>query len=136
MTSLLSQAQPATQLDVWGPLGNGFPPDPTDHLIMVAGGIGQTPFLALGQEYLGRRRYGNPPREFRPPRRSRSATASAPRDLAAGVDDFRAAGIDVHLASDDGTLGHHGFVTQLARRRARRNRRHQIASSSAAARSR
>ena len=34
-------------------------------------------------------------------------------DLAAGVEDFRAAGAEVHLASDDGSLGFHGFVTQL-----------------------
>ena len=33
--------------------------------------------------------------------------------LAAGVDDFRAAGVEVKLASDDGTLGTKGFVTQL-----------------------
>ena len=33
--------------------------------------------------------------------------------LAAGVDDFRAAGCEVKLASDDGTLGTKGFVTQL-----------------------
>src|SRR5439155_9322696 len=34
-------------------------------------------------------------------------------DLAAGVEDFRAAGANVHLASDDGSVGFHGFVTQL-----------------------
>ncbi len=34
-------------------------------------------------------------------------------DLAAGVEDFRAAGATVHLASDDGSLGFPGFVTQL-----------------------
>ena len=34
-------------------------------------------------------------------------------DLAAGVDDFRAAGATIHLASNDGTAGFHGFVTQL-----------------------
>jgi dihydroorotate dehydrogenase electron transfer subunit len=34
-------------------------------------------------------------------------------DLAAGVDDFQAAGADVHLASDDGSLGFRGYVTQL-----------------------
>ena len=37
----------------------------------------------------------------------------AHRDLAAGVDDFRAAGVEVHLASDDGSVGTKGFVTQL-----------------------
>jgi dihydroorotate dehydrogenase electron transfer subunit len=31
------------------------------------------------------------------------------------VDDFRSAGAEVHLASDDGSLGHHGFVTDLLR---------------------
>jgi dihydroorotate dehydrogenase electron transfer subunit len=34
-------------------------------------------------------------------------------DLAAGVEDFRAAGADVRLASDDGSLGFRGYVTQL-----------------------
>ena len=34
-------------------------------------------------------------------------------DLAAGVDDFSAAGAELHLASDDGSLGFHGFATQL-----------------------
>ena len=58
----LALSKPGDELDVWGPLGNGFPPIATDHLIMVAGGIGQTPFLALGQEYLGLRQYGDPPR--------------------------------------------------------------------------
>jgi dihydroorotate dehydrogenase electron transfer subunit len=77
LTSLLCQLQPGQRLDVWGPLGNGFdapstrsvsealatqndstrrhPAVPTEHLIMVAGGIGQTPFLALAQEALGRK---------------------------------------------------------------------------------
>ena len=58
MTHRLAAYGPGDELDLWGPLGNGFPPRPTEHLIMVAGGIGQTPFLALGQEYLGTRRYG------------------------------------------------------------------------------
>jgi dihydroorotate dehydrogenase electron transfer subunit len=35
------------------------------------------------------------------------------RELAAGVEDFQAAGATVHLTSDDGSLGFHGYVTQL-----------------------
>ena len=37
-------------------------------------------------------------------------------DLAAGVENFRAAGAEVHLASDDGSIGEKGFVTQLLER--------------------
>ena len=37
MTSRLAQYRPGQSLDVWGPLGNGFPPQPIEHLVMVAG---------------------------------------------------------------------------------------------------
>jgi dihydroorotate dehydrogenase electron transfer subunit len=113
MTARLARAQAGDELDVWGPLGNGFPPEPTDNLIMVAGGIGQTPFVALGQEYLGRRSYGSPPRRVPTARRVTLCYGVRTAELAAGVDDFRAAGFDVRLASDDGTLGRHGLVTSL-----------------------
>jgi dihydroorotate dehydrogenase electron transfer subunit len=113
MTSLLAKAKAGDELDVWGPLGNGFPPEPTEHLIMVAGGIGQTPFLALGQEYLGRRTYGAPPRGVPSANKVTLCYGVRTAALAAGVDDFRTAGFDVRLASDDGTLGHHGLVTDL-----------------------
>lgn len=113
MTALFANAQKGDELDVWGPLGNGFPPEPSDHLIMVAGGIGQTPFLTLGQEYLGCRQYGDPPRKFARAKKVTLCYGVRTAELAAGVDDFRAAGFDVRLASDDGTLGAHGLVTKL-----------------------
>jgi dihydroorotate dehydrogenase electron transfer subunit len=34
-------------------------------------------------------------------------------DLLAGVPDFQSAGIEVRISSDDGSVGHHGFVTDL-----------------------
>ena len=113
MTSRLAECGAGAELDVWGPLGNGFPPQPTEHLIMVAGGIGQTPFLALGQEYLGKRRYGEPQRHVPAAKKVTLCYGVRTAALAAGVDDFRAAGFDVRLASDDGTIGHHGLVTDL-----------------------
>ena len=66
LTSRLVSYVAGQTLDVWGPLGNGFPVQATNHLIMVAGGIGQTPFLALAAEHLGLRRYGSPPRAVTP----------------------------------------------------------------------
>jgi dihydroorotate dehydrogenase electron transfer subunit len=113
LTGLLATLRPGDNVEVWGPLGNGFPDfHHLDHIALVAGGIGQTPFLAHVRDLLGTRGYGG-----RPPRRMAQRVSLyygvRTADLAAGVDDFRAAGATVHLASDDGTLGFHGFVTQL-----------------------
>lgn len=115
LTSRLCDLRPGQQLDVWGPLGNGFPPTPTEHLIMVAGGIGQTPFLALAQEALGHKQFGHPPRQV--PRASRVTFCYGARtaDYFAGLDDFERLGIDLRFATDDGSLGHHGLVTDLLR---------------------
>ncbi len=113
MTTLLANLKAGDLLEVWGPLGNGFPdPIGDQHVALVAGGIGQTPFLAHIRELLGTRGYGG--RTAKPRVKQVSlyyGVRSA--DLAAGVGDFRAAGATIHLASNDGTLGHHGFVTDL-----------------------
>lgn len=115
MTSRLGNFLPGQQLDVWGPLGNGFLPCPTDHLIMVAGGIGQTPFLALAKEYLGQARFGTQQREV--PRARRVTFCYGARNEAyfAGVEEFAALGVEVRLATDDGSRGQKGFVTDLLR---------------------
>ena len=113
MTTHLSRLQAGDSVETWGPLGNGFPSlQGADHVGLVAGGIGQTPFLAYVRELLGRRGYG---------KRAAKKTASRvsifygvrSADLAAGVKDFESAGATVHLATDNGSLGFHGFVTQL-----------------------
>jgi dihydroorotate dehydrogenase electron transfer subunit len=113
VTGLLAGQRAGDRVEVWGPLGNGFPElHGLDHVGLVAGGIGQTPFLAHVRELLGTRGYGG-----RPSRRGAARVSLyygvRSADLAAGVDDFRAAGAAVHLASDDGSLGHHGYVTAL-----------------------
>jgi dihydroorotate dehydrogenase electron transfer subunit len=113
VTRLLASMRPGDTLDVWGPLGNGFPdPQGTDHVALVAGGIGQTPFLAHIRELLGTRGYGGQSPRGRVSRVSLYYGVRT-ADLAAGVDDFREAGAEVHLASDDGSIGFRGFVTQL-----------------------
>jgi dihydroorotate dehydrogenase electron transfer subunit len=113
LTSQLAQLRQGDYVEVWGPLGNGFPEyNGVEHIALVAGGIGQTPFLAHIRDLLGTRGYGGHPA------RKMAQTVSLyygvrTAALAAGVDDFRSAGAKVQLASDDGTLGYHGFVTQL-----------------------
>jgi dihydroorotate dehydrogenase electron transfer subunit len=113
MTARLAGYQPGQALDVWGPLGNGFAPQPSPHLIMVAGGIGQTPFVALAAEALGLKQYGEPPRAVEPVGRVTFCYGARTADLLAGLDDFARLGVDVQIATDDGSRGHHGFVTDV-----------------------
>ena len=113
MTRRLAMTRAGDQIEGWGPLGNGFAPTPTEHLVMVAGGIGQTPFLAAGREALGGRQYGVTSRCDAYAKRVTLCYGVRTADLAAGVDDFRQAGVDVRLASNDGSLGRRGLVTEL-----------------------
>ena len=113
MTGKLTGVAVGEELQVWGPLGKPFlDVGNPERVTFVAGGIGQTPFLAFARELLGTRGYGGDSPRKRTDRVSLYygvRTAS----LAAGVEDFRAAGVEVHLASDDGSVGFKGFVTQL-----------------------
>jgi len=134
-TAALAQRRPGERLAIWGPLGNGFGSPPAAPVVFVAGGIGQTPFLALGRWWLGKARYGEGPDGGAGQRGDAGGAGMAPDAVAssatllygvrtaallAGVDDFRLAGIDVELATDDGSAGHHGFVTELLARRLER----------------
>jgi dihydroorotate dehydrogenase electron transfer subunit len=113
VTRWLTTLRPGDPVALWGPLGNGFPePAGADHAALVAGGIGQTPFLAHLRELLGARGYGGQPARRRV-QRVCLYYGIRTAELAAGVDDFCAAGATVHVATDDGTLGFCGFVTQL-----------------------
>ncbi|TWT41579.1 dihydroorotate dehydrogenase electron transfer subunit [Botrimarina hoheduenensis] len=124
LTTALATRQAGDRVEIWGPLGNGFTArdaQPSaagearfEHLIMVAGGIGQTPFLALGREALGRQRYGNDSR--RPVISAERVTLCygvRSKALLAGEADFRDAGFELRIASDDGSIGHHGLVTEV-----------------------
>jgi dihydroorotate dehydrogenase electron transfer subunit len=153
-TAALGQRQPGERLAVWGPLGNGFGPRPDGPVIFVAGGIGQTPFLALSRAWLSpsdrdaqsdSRAVVHRPlatvanrRAHRDVAGQTSAPGSRPPSphssiallygvrtaaLLAGVEDFQRAGVDVEVATDDGTAGHRGFVTDLLARRLERGER-------------
>lgn len=112
-TQRLAEQSAGYKLNVWGPLGNGFSSRATKHLILVAGGIGQTPMLTLGRWFLGTQAFGEPHRLPPAPARVTLLYGARSADLLAGVEDFRRAGLDVHIATDDGSRGHRGFVTQL-----------------------
>lgn len=117
LTTPLSQAAVGTGVSLWGPLGNGFSNEPCDRLVIAAGGVGQTPMLMLARAALGQRNYGeslasqpSPLRENGWAKSVRLVYGARTADLLAGVDDFRAAGLDVRLCTDDGSVGEQGYV--------------------------
>ena len=115
LTKQLARAKPGDLLDVWGPLGNGFSPEPTEHLIMVAGGIGQTPFLAVAKQRLGRYSYGRVGAKETLVERITFCYGARTADYFSGLDDFAAAGVELRLSTDDGSRGHKGLVTEVLR---------------------
>lgn len=113
LTGLLAGARSGEQVEIWGPLGNGFPDlSGLDHVGLVAGGIGQTPFLAHIRALLGMRGFGGDDAK-RQCQRVSLYYGVRTANLAAGVDDFEKAGATVHLASNDGSVGTKALVTQL-----------------------
>ncbi len=114
MTSLMSQWASGDSVQLWGPLGNGFPVPDCRHLICVAGGIGQTPFLGVTREALGLKSYGSPQRSLtRQPETVSLCYGVRSKAYLAGLDDFQIPGLDLQIATDDGSFGHHGYVTDL-----------------------
>lgn len=113
-TELLAKFQPGQDIEIWGPLGNGFPL-PSDKLrwptrpLLVAGGIGQTPMFLLAQAFL------------KEDRTEKVTLLWGGRDKAhlACLEDFEELAsrfpgrLDILNATDDGSYARHGFVTDL-----------------------
>ncbi len=104
-TRELASLSPGDPLVVLGPLGNGFDPaELGNDVALVAGGVGVAPLLLLARDLVARGArvtlyYG-----------ARTARALVDADL------FAKLGASVALATDDGSLGHHGYVTDLLAR--------------------
>ena len=102
MTQRLTEVKPDETLELWMPLGNGFPDTKAQHTIIVAGGIGQTPFLTLCQTLCQNRQ-----------ERVSLLYGARTADRITCMDDFRKLGIEPAIATDDGSEGYHGLVTDL-----------------------
>lgn len=112
LTQLMTEWTGGESVEIWGPLGNGFPLVQCNHLMFVAGGIGQTPFLATAMELLQGKQYAGRSVDSTPDRISMCYGVRSAEYLG-GLDDFAAAGLQLQIATDDGTQGHAGFVTEL-----------------------
>lgn len=98
-TDRLGRVFEGEALEVNGPFGNGFSPDPARTAILVAGGIGLAPIVALDDQF---RTSGDVPAATLVGMRSGQHAAAC-----------ELYGLDHQLATDDGSAGHKGFVTEL-----------------------
>lgn len=99
-TRELAELRPGDHLAVTGPLGNGFTFDDARDVAIVAGGVGIASVLLPAQSLV---RMG---------KRVRLFYGARTEELLVERDRFADEGCEVICATDDGSFGHHGFVTE------------------------
>jgi dihydroorotate dehydrogenase electron transfer subunit len=101
-TRELALLAPGDRISLFGPLGNGFDiPALGENVALVAGGVGLAPLLLPAQRLIAdgalvHLYYG-----------ARTSAALVDAEL------FAELGASVSFATDDGSRGHHGYVTEL-----------------------
>jgi dihydroorotate dehydrogenase electron transfer subunit len=103
-TQLLAGLQPGQYLDILGPLGRGFALDTDEQHYLVGGGIGIAPLLFLARQLL---------RKIKPSAIKVLLGARTKDEVAILVEDFQSMGLKVQAATEDGSLGIKGLVTDL-----------------------
>jgi dihydroorotate dehydrogenase electron transfer subunit len=114
-TQALSRCVQGDLIELWGPLGNGFSTQPVEHLILVAGGVGQTPMLTLASAAIGISQFSIAGHPSGYAKKVTLCYGARSKDYLAGLSDFEKTGIEIRIATDDGSLGHHGRVTDVLR---------------------
>jgi len=121
-TTSLSRLKRGDRVDLLGPLGNGYRvPQSLTTALLVAGGIGVPPVLALAERLARSRFTVHSSRSAKSGRRSSvvgrlkivAFVGGKTRHDVLCVADLRKAGATVHVATEDGSLGHRGLVTDL-----------------------
>jgi len=101
-TKLLAQRAVGNDLDIMGPIGNGFDIYPESKKIMiVGGGIGVAALLALAEE------------SIRQGKEVRVLIGALKKELVIGEESFKILGAKVDVATDDGSYKHKGLVPDL-----------------------
>jgi dihydroorotate dehydrogenase electron transfer subunit len=99
-TRELSELRDGDVLAMSGPLGNGFTLSGASDVAIVAGGVGIASVLLPAQALV------------RSGARVRLFYGARTRDLLVDADRFADEGCEVICATDDGSYGHHGFITE------------------------
>ncbi len=97
-TALLAALAPGAPLGVTGPLGNGFP-EARGPALLVGGGTGIASLYELATVTQG----------------CRLLLGGRTRVDILGLEDFERLGAPLEVATEDGSLGHRGLVTELMR---------------------
>lgn len=109
-TQALSRFKAGQSVEIWGPLGNAFSNQPVDHLILVAGGVGITPMLSLASAALGQDTYGQ---EGHFAQQVTLCYGARTEEYLVALDAFEERGVRLAIATEDGSLGHRGRVTEV-----------------------
>jgi dihydroorotate dehydrogenase electron transfer subunit len=100
-TSWLATRRPGDPVGVFGPLGHGYTVSPqTENLLLVAGGLGVAAVISLADEALAGRK------SVTLLQGARSAEHLFPPEMLPTA-------VEAVSATDDGSEGHHGLVTDL-----------------------
>ena len=101
-TSQLAEQAVGASVNLMGPLGNHFTPGAA--MCLVGGGLGIAPLLFLAQTLL---------RQDPQPAMVIILGARNRDELIALTSGFQSLDVTLHLTTDDGSIGHHGLVTDL-----------------------
>lgn len=104
-TALLATLHESDLLDILGPLGRGFNlADPAEEKLIVGGGVGLAPLYLLAKELVGQSKV-------------RLFAGGRTRDDILCITEFERLGVECYTATEDGSLGECGLVTEALLRR-------------------
>ena len=89
------------QLDIFGPLGNGFPIEDKEEVLLIGGGVGVPPLYETAKQYLSKNA------------RVTVVLGANDADSVFYVDEFKTLGCDVYVATMDGSLGTKGTALDV-----------------------
>jgi dihydroorotate dehydrogenase electron transfer subunit len=104
-TSILAHAKLGDTFSVFGPLGRGYKINTDTPSILVGGGLGIAPLLLLLKENCRLKKNCDQDLVILGGRSS--------EEVEPLLEDFKQYGVTVRVSTDDGSLGHHGYVTDI-----------------------
>ncbi|MDO8446647.1 MAG: dihydroorotate dehydrogenase electron transfer subunit [Deltaproteobacteria bacterium] len=108
-TGMMAHIKAGEGASVIGSLGNGFSfTEELGEALVVGGGIGAAPLLALAEKLTGK--------GIGEERKVIVFLGGKSKEDILCVEEFKEIGAEVQIATDDGSLGHKGFVTELLER--------------------